>query len=128
MSETVLGHHHLCEYYDCDEEALNNQSLIQETLLEAARRGNATIVTDVFHRFSPHGISGVVVIAESHLAIHTWPEHRCASVDIFSCSEKMNPKVILDFICERLKAKRMESQVIKRGILHRAEPPVSIKV
>jgi S-adenosylmethionine decarboxylase len=84
-------------------------------MVEAARRANATIVTDVFHNFNPHGISGVVVIAESHVAIHSWPEHLCASVDIFSCSDKMTPEVIEDFLKDAFKAEHVVRMEIERG-------------
>ena len=60
-------------------------------MVEAAKRAEATIIDVVFHEFNPFGISGVVVIAESHLSIHTWPEHRYAAVDIFSCGETLKP-------------------------------------
>src|SRR5688572_31426212 len=87
----ALGRHMLLELYDCDPEALNNLELVKASMVEAAKRAQATIVDVVFHEFNPVGISGVVVIAESHLAIHTWPEHRYAAVDVFSCGEVLQP-------------------------------------
>src|SRR5713226_8642681 len=70
----ALGRHLLLELFDCDLESINNLEGVKGALVEAARRAQATIVDVVFHEFNPFGISGVVVIAESHLAIHTWPE------------------------------------------------------
>jgi S-adenosylmethionine decarboxylase proenzyme len=105
----------LLEYYGCALEVINNKDLVREAMVEAARRANATIVADVFHRFNPHGISGVVVIAESHVAIHSWPEHLCASVDIFSCSDKMSPEVIEDFLKDVFQAERVTRVEIERG-------------
>ena len=83
----------LLELYDCDPEAINNLEVVKASMVEAAKRAQATIVDVVFHEFSPVGISGVVVIAESHLAIHTWPEHRYAAVDVFSCGEVLQPEL-----------------------------------
>lgn len=124
MKSISLGRHLLLEYYDCDLQKINDTDFIRKVLLEAAVKAKATIVTDVFHRFNPHGVSGVVVIAESHLAIHTWPEHACASVDIFSCSNKMRPELIADFLKEALGAQEMTSMELERG--RNANPKLAI--
>nr|WP_275976433.1 adenosylmethionine decarboxylase [Geothrix alkalitolerans] len=75
----------LVEYTGCDAAILADLERITTAMLDAARASGATIVTHSFHHFSPHGVSGAVIIAESHLAIHTWPEHQFAAVDFFSC-------------------------------------------
>ncbi|MBI4561625.1 MAG: adenosylmethionine decarboxylase, partial [Candidatus Rokubacteria bacterium] len=75
----ALGRHLLLELFDSDDEVLSSLDAVKTVLVEAARRARATIVDVVFHEFNPFGISGVVVIAESHLSIHTWPEHRYAA-------------------------------------------------
>jgi S-adenosylmethionine decarboxylase proenzyme len=118
-----LGTHILIEYYGCPPERLNDPARIREAMLEAARRARATIVTDVFHRFNPHGVSGVVVIAESHVAIHTWPEHGCASVDVFSCGNTMEPRVIEGFLRQALGAAHSERREIERGVIPVAPGP-----
>ena len=82
---SALGHHLLVEFTGCDAAALTDLDRVTTAMLDAARASGATIVTHSFHRFSPHGVSGAVIIAESHLAIHTWPEHGFAAVDFFSC-------------------------------------------
>ena len=82
---SALGRHLLVEFTGCDAAALTDLDRVTAAMLEAARASGATIVTHSFHRFSPHGVSGAVIIAESHLAIHTWPEHGFAAVDFFSC-------------------------------------------
>src|SRR6266704_2514591 len=81
--------------FDCDPDAINNLEAVKGDLVEAAKRAQATIVDVVFHEFNPFGISGVVVIAESHLAIHTWPEYRYAAVDIFSCGDVLQRGIFL---------------------------------
>ena len=82
---TALGHHLLAEFTGCDPASLTDLEGVTTAMLHAAEASGATIVTHSFHHFSPHGVSGAVIIAESHLAIHTWPEHSFAAVDFFSC-------------------------------------------
>ena len=86
-------------------------------MTEAAKTAGATVVKTVFHHFSPHGISGVVVIAESHLAVHTWPEHGYASIDIFTCGEA----ALTERIAEHLLTALQPRAVTRR--LSRREPP-----
>src|SRR5437764_133580 len=102
----ALGRHLLLEMFDCDPDAINSLEAVKGALIEAAKRAQATIVDVVFHEFNPFGISGVVVIAESHLAIHTWPEYRYAAVDIFSCGEVLQPEVAANYLVEQFAAER----------------------
>ena len=113
-----LGTHVLLELYDCPVELLRAPADSQQILLAAANIMEATVIESRFHAFSPHGVSGVVVIAESHLTIHTWPEHQYAAVDIFSCG-KLNLKAGLALLIERFGAGRWEEKVVRRGQLVR---------
>src|SRR6267154_3556242 len=97
-----LGRHLLIELYHCDSKILNDVHKVEAIMVEAAKHAKARIVDVVFHTFNPHGISGVVVIAESHLAIHTWPEHGFASVDIYTCGSSVNPWVSYKYILKYL--------------------------
>ena len=110
-----LARHTLLELHGCDAVLLNRPDDLKLLLLEAVRRGQGTIVTEVFHTFSPHGVSGVVVIAESHVAIHTWPEHGYAAVDIFSCGIKLDHFAIREWIRAGLHAETVESRELARG-------------
>ena len=110
----ALGRHLLIEYYDCDAEILDDVARIEEAMTEAAHRTGATIVKSIFHLFNPHGVSGVVVIAESHLAIHTWPEYAFAAVDLFSCGEGVNPHQAVTYLGAKLGARSQEVQEIPR--------------
>jgi S-adenosylmethionine decarboxylase proenzyme len=116
----ALGRHILVEYFDCDGEILNDVTQIEEAMTEAADRSGATIVNSVFHQFNPHGVSGVVVIAESHLAIHTWPEYEFAAVDFFTCGEKFIPETALEHLKTALGSASYKSREIPRG---RISPP-----
>ena len=95
---------------------LNDEARIRDILIEGVRRSKATIVTDSFHSFSPHGVSGVVVIAESHVAIHTWPEYGYAAVDIFTCGETIDPWVIQRYLQEQFRSRNVSSMELKRGL------------
>jgi len=119
--KNVLGQHLLVEFYNCNPDKLDQVANIETWMNEAALASGATIVQSGFHRFEPYGVSGVVVIAESHLAIHTWPEHRYASVDLFTCGDSVEPLVAYEYLKEKLEAKEVEIQMLKRGHLDRIE-------
>ncbi|MGE9267202.1 MAG: adenosylmethionine decarboxylase [Verrucomicrobiales bacterium] len=79
------GHHLLLEFSHCRPELLTELEPLKHALEDAARRAGATVIDTLLHRFSPQGLSGIVIIAESHLAVHTWPQHQYAAIDIFTC-------------------------------------------
>lgn len=117
----VLGKHILLELYDCDLSALNNLPEIEKTMVAAAEEAGASVVGQVFHKFSPHGVSGVVVIAESHLSIHTWPEHRYAAVDLYTCGNTVDPAVAASVVAAALKSGNVQIREMFRGFLDNAE-------
>ena len=112
----ALGRQILVEFYGCNEEVLTNTRHIRETLLEGARRSGATIVSHDFHTFSPHGVSGAVVIAESHVTIHTWPEFGYAAIDIFTCGETIDPWAVMRYLEAEFGANSVSSMELKRGL------------
>ncbi|MDD5338049.1 MAG: adenosylmethionine decarboxylase [Dehalococcoidales bacterium] len=113
----ALGRHILVELHDCDRQALNDVDLIREVMLKAAVDCGAVVMGESFHRFSPQGVSGVVVIAESHISIHTWPEYGYAAADVFTCGTTVNPEVAAQVLIERLGSKNHTLNEIKRGVL-----------
>lgn len=86
-------------------------------MVAAAKMAGATVVQTCFHKFSPHGLSGVVVIAESHLAVHTWPEHNAMCLDLFSCSDKIKAQLAIDFIAGKINAGKVDLRTMVRGEL-----------
>lgn len=110
-----LGRHLLAEFYDCDPNILNNLSLIDSAMTEAAISCGATIVQKNFHHFQPYGISGVVIISESHLAIHTWPEYGYAAVDLFTCGESCNPEIAYHALKTMLNSRHAFYTELSRG-------------
>lgn len=115
------GRHLLAEYYDCDRAVLNDTGALQHLFEQAASAAGATIVQAVFHGFSPHGISGIVVIKESHLSIHTWPEHGYAAVDFYTCG-CCDPYAAHETLKHGLGSQRHELMMIERGGMT-ANPP-----
>ncbi len=118
-----LGRHILAEFYDCDADVLNDPKRVERWMNEAAHLSGATVVQSVFHAFSPHGVSGVVVVEESHLAVHTWPEHRYAAVDYFSCGE-VDAEAAMRHLENRLLAARVETAEVARGVMERRGAPL----
>lgn len=114
---TSLGTHILLELYDCPKALLLRPKEARAFLLAAAGAMNAIVVADNFHAFSPYGVSGVVIIQESHLTIHTWPEHAYAAIDIFSCGDLQTDAGICSLL-DNFKPKRSEYKTIARGILN----------
>ncbi len=115
--KNILGRHLLVEFYNCNPHILNAVWYIEKFMNQAALACNATIVQSSFHRFEPYGVSGVVVIAESHLAIHTWPEYRYASVDLFTCGGNIDPMEAYAVLKSKLEAQTAEIQELQRGNL-----------
>lgn len=123
----ALGRQILVEFYHCNRQVLNDREGIALAMGEAARLSGATVVEEVFHLFNPHGISGVVVIAESHLSIHTWPEYGYAAVDLFTCGEEIKPEKAFEHLRKTLEAESVSVMEIKRGILEPGKQPLRHK-
>ncbi len=111
-----LGKHIILELYDCPAALLKDPALMEKFMREAAEAAGATIVDSKFHHFSPHGVSGVVLIKESHLTIHTWPEHNYAAIDLFTCGD-IKTEAAIAHLTEALAAGKAERRMIERGRL-----------
>ncbi|RMG21800.1 MAG: adenosylmethionine decarboxylase [Bacteroidetes bacterium] len=107
--------HLLAEYYRCDPGRINDMAFLEAQLLEAARICGATVIDSRMHAFSPQGITGVVLLQESHISIHTWPEHAYVAVDIFICGSGGELKQAFNYLEEALMAKRSLYLEVKRG-------------
>lgn len=117
MSTQALGIQYLADLADCNRRKLNDLEFLHGVLHTAALRAGATIVQEVFHQFNPHGLSGVIVIAESHLAIHTWPEHGVAAIDLFTCDSNLKAEAAIAYIAESLEAQAIDTKKIPRGAI-----------
>ena len=117
---SALGRHILVEFTGCTPEIMNDVATIESDMVEAAVRAEMTVINSTFHHFSPYGVSGVVVVQESHLAIHTWPEYGYAAVDIFTCGET-NTWAAFDYLKEKFQAKNYSATEIRRGVINLLE-------
>ena len=111
----TIGRHLIAEFYGCDPVVLNDVDALRKGLSAAAERVGATVMGETFHCYSPQGVSGTVVIAESHLSIHTWPESRYVAVDIYTCGG-LDPNPAVDFLAGELRAGSARVQEILRGL------------
>jgi S-adenosylmethionine decarboxylase len=112
----ILGRHLIVEYCDCDRAVLDDAAYLEKHMNEAVRQSGATIVQSVFHRYNPQGVSGVVIIAESHISIHSWPEYGYAAVDFFTCGETVDPAKAAEYMKQQLGSKRVDIKELRRGI------------
>lgn len=127
----ALGRHVLAEVYGCDPQILNDVQQVEHIMVGAALAAGAEVREVAFHKFSPQGVSGVVVISESHLAIHTWPELGYAAVDVFTCGDTVDPWDACRYICDRFGAAHVQASEQKRGMfdpawLRPVQPQVAV--
>jgi len=111
-----LGVHVIIEMYNCDPETLKNKDQVERAFLDIAKRSSAHALGSFFHQFQPHGVSGVVIIEESHLSIHTWPEHGYAAVDYFYCSDDVDIDTALKLFEKYFRPAHMTVMEMKRGV------------
>lgn len=112
----ALGWHWLVDFSQCTK-IPSNPLVLEAIMVTAAEMAGATVVQSCFHQFSPFGLSGVVVIAESHLAAHTWPEHNAMCLDLFSCSDQIKAQVAIEFIASEIQAGKVSQRNVTRGEL-----------
>jgi S-adenosylmethionine decarboxylase proenzyme len=112
----ALGTHILLELFDCNPNTLINIQHVKDAMIRAAQAAKANIVDTFFHQFKPYGVSGVVVVEESHLSVHTWPEYGYAAVDLFFCSENVLPEKAKDVLREAFEPTEMKEVMVERGL------------
>jgi spermidine synthase len=109
-----VGRHAICEFWGASH--LNSVEVAERALRDAAAAGNTTLIQVFVHQFTPHGVSGVAVIAESHLAIHTWPEHGYMAADFFTCGEGVDLEAIVATLRDAFGAERVDTRHLIRGV------------
>jgi len=112
----TMGRHVIAELWGCDTDKLNNVEYIERLFVNAALEAGAEVREVAFHKFAPQGVSGVVIISESHLTIHSFPEHGYASIDVYTCGDRIDPNVASDYIAQALNAKNTEVVEVPRGM------------
>jgi S-adenosylmethionine decarboxylase len=111
----ALARHVLAEYYGCDPGLLDDPERLRPLLEAAVRAAKATVIKTELHQFSPQGVSGVVILAESHLAVHTWPEYGFASVEIFTCGDHTDPEAGHRYLLNQLRPSHHVLRILERG-------------
>jgi len=117
---SVLGKHLIAELWVRDPLLLDDPDVVRDGLLAACRKGKFSIINLNVHQFSPHGVTGVALLAESHMSIHTWPEYGYAAVDIFTCGGE--PWDALEEMERRLDVEHMDVRELDRGLMGPTEP------
>lgn len=110
--ETFAGSHIIIDLYDA--EGLNDQARIETAMLECIKQAGATLLHIHLHPFEPTGVSGVAILAESHISVHTWPENGYAAFDVFMCGDAQ-PEKCIDILGKAFDAGRVEVKQLKRG-------------
>ncbi|MEO0138565.1 MAG: adenosylmethionine decarboxylase [candidate division WOR-3 bacterium] len=116
LEHSTLGEHYIVEASGCNPEVIGDIQKVQKILVEAAQRARVTIWNISFHRFPPNGVSGVIVIAESHISIHTWPEVGYAAIDIYTCGDNALPEEAVNYAIKEFGATHVHITEITRGI------------
>ncbi|MBU4269654.1 adenosylmethionine decarboxylase [Candidatus Dependentiae bacterium] len=108
-----LGKHLLVEFWECN--VPDDSAFWEKMLWNAAKAANSTPLKVAIQKFEPHGITGMIILAESHISAHTWPEKKYIAIDIFTCGAHTNPQAAMEYLKKELSPKRVESQFINRG-------------
>ena len=102
----MVGKHCILELYDCDHSKLDDEAFLRTTITTAAKRAGATLLNLITHRFDPQGVTGLALLAESHISIHTWPENGYAAVDVFTCGDHTMPESACEHLRTELGARK----------------------
>ena len=116
----MVGKHCILELYDCDHAKLDDEAFLRDTITTAAKSAGATLLNLITHRFEPQGVTGLALLAESHISIHTWPENGYAAVDVFTCGDHTMP----ESACEHLRAELGATRHALRSFLR--ETPAAV--
>jgi S-adenosylmethionine decarboxylase len=110
-----VGSHCILELYDCSEALLNDAEFVRDSLREAAKQANATLLNEVLHQFEPHGITALALLSESHISVHTWPEVRYAALDVFTCGSHTDPEEACRYLIKAFRAGRHSMTKLRRN-------------
>jgi len=116
-----LGVHIILEFFGCDPNVIGRRDYVEKIMAEAAQKANTHTIGTFFHQFKPHGVSGVIVIEESHISIHTWPEYGFAAIDFFYCSDHVDADKALEVLKEGFKPARISRLEFSRGAVKELE-------
>ena len=110
----TVGKHCILELYNCDSAKLDDEAFLRDTITSAAKRAGATLLHLITHRFDPQGVTGLALLAESHISIHTWPEYGYAAIVAFTCGDRTDPEKACDFLRKAFEATNGSIRILKR--------------
>ncbi len=109
-----IGTHLIYDFWHC-QNLNDNAKHLEKVLVNAAHASNATVLGVMSHKFQPHGVTAIVLLAESHISLHSWPEYNYVAIDVFTCGKQMEPQTAIAHLREVLKPKTVEKQQVTRG-------------
>ena len=121
-----MGTHLVVDAWQAPAELLDDPEAIRKALIEAINAGKATLIDLCVHQFSPHGVTATATLAESHIAIHTWPEHGYFAADLFFCGVG-DPKAAMKVLQTALQARQIKIHELQRGFVPAVLDPISLK-
>ena len=117
----ALGLHIIADLYGVEADLIDRVEDIRALLEGAVKHAKLTKISSHYYQFRPHGATGVVLIAESHISIHTWPELGIATVDVYTCGDPQQCIEAMNFIIDKLKPSRVDKKVFDRGLLEEGQ-------
>jgi len=111
----IVGRHIIAELYGVPKELISNESEVRRIIEEVVEEAELTKVGSVYKQFNPHGVTGVVLIAESHVSIHTWPEYELVNLDVFTCGDVSKVEKAFRLFLQKFKPKSYRHYVLDRG-------------
>ncbi|MCK4665693.1 adenosylmethionine decarboxylase [Candidatus Dependentiae bacterium] len=111
----ALGIEILCDFYNCNKEKMSDKNEIEKIIIKAVEESGATIIETKLFLFSPYGLTGLIIITESHFSIHTWPEHGYIAIDYFTCNEKLDLSKTIEILKNYFEPENIDIKKISRG-------------
>ena len=116
ISSQNIGRHCILELYQCDHARLNDEAFIRTSITSSAKIAGATLINLVTHSFKPQGVTGLALLAESHISIHTWPEIGYAAIDVFTCGDHTMPEKACELLAKDFLSMNLSFKNIAREI------------
>lgn len=106
----------IAEFYGCKPDLISTSNTVKRIINRAVRKSKLTKIRSHYHQFRPSGVTGVVLLAESHITMHSWPEYNYIALDIFSCGDKNKALVAMQQLVKDFKPAKVKKKVVMRGL------------
>ena len=114
MQADIVGKHCILELYECDQIRLNDEAFVRTIVTSASKIAGATLLNMITHKFEPQGVTGLALLAESHISVHTWPESGYAAIDVFTCGKQTIPEKACQLLAKEFCAKKYSLRSFSR--------------